>query len=64
MKVEKIRELSADELRKSIREAREKLSTLVLRKQTGQIENPNEIRQTRKTIARLETILAEKAIKS
>ncbi len=55
-----IRELSPSEITVKLRETREKLLQLRLRKQTGQVEKTHEIRALRKDIARLETILNQK----
>jgi len=55
-----IRELAPGELSTKLREVREQLLQLRLRKQTGQVEKTHELRSLRKTIARLETALTEK----
>jgi large subunit ribosomal protein L29 len=57
MTSKEIRELAPAELPVKIRETREKLLQLRLRKQTGQVEKTHEIRSLRKDIARLETAL-------
>lgn len=61
MKSKDIRELSPDEIRKKLRDLRDELVNLRVRKQTGQVENPSRIRTVRRDIARLETILKQKA---
>ena len=43
-----------------LRETREQLLQLRLRKQTGQVEKPHLLRSYRKDIARLETVLTAK----
>ena len=60
MKSKEIRELAPAEIQTRLRETREQLLQLRLRKQTGQVEKTHEIRALRKDIARLETILGEK----
>jgi large subunit ribosomal protein L29 len=60
MTSKEIREHSPQEITVKIRETREKLLQLRLRKQTGQVEKTHEIRALRKDIARLETILNQK----
>jgi large subunit ribosomal protein L29 len=60
MKTKEIRELSATELETKLRDTREQLLQLRLRKQTGQVEKPHLLREYRKDIARLETILKQK----
>ncbi len=60
MTTKEIRELSITELATKLRETREQLLQLRLRKQTGQVEKPHLLREHRKDIARLETILHAK----
>ena len=60
MKSKEIRELSPTEIENRIREAREALMQLRMRKHTGQVEKTHELRDLRKDVARLETILNEK----
>lgn len=60
MKPKEIRELAPAEIETRLREAREQLLQLRLRKQTGQVEKTHEIRALRKDVARLETILTQK----
>ena len=60
MKTKEIRELSVSELDIKLRETREQLLQLRLRKQTGQIEKPHLLHEYRKDIARLETIIRAK----
>lgn len=61
MKTKELRELAPAELDTRLRETREKLLHLRLRKQTGQVEKTHELRVLRKDIARLETLKQEKA---
>ena len=63
MTSKEIRDLSAAEITTKIRETRESLLQLRLRKQTGQVEKTHEIRTLRKDIARLETIQNQKKSK-
>ena len=60
MTSKEIRELSPAEIATKLREIREQLLQLRLRKQTGQVEKTHELRTLRKDIARLETILTAK----
>ena len=57
MTSKEIRELAPAELPTKIRETRDQLLQLRLRKQTGQVEKTHELRSLRKDIARLETAL-------
>jgi large subunit ribosomal protein L29 len=60
MKTKEIRELSIGEIETKLRETRDQLLQLRLRKQTGQIEKPHLLHAYRKDMARLETILHAK----
>jgi large subunit ribosomal protein L29 len=60
MKAIELRERSDDELRKSLSDLEEQLFKLRFQKSTGQIENPQKIREVRKDIARVETVLKER----
>jgi len=60
MTSKEIRDLAPVEISTKLRETREKLLQLRLRKHTGQVEKPHLLREYRKDIARLETILKEK----
>lgn len=60
MTAKEIRELSAGEIDTKLRETREQLLQLKLRKQTGQVEKTHELRTLRKDVARLETIRNQK----
>ena len=60
MTPKEIRDLSPGEITTKLREIREQLLQLRLRKQTGQVEKTHELRSLRKDIARLETILNQK----
>jgi large subunit ribosomal protein L29 len=61
MTSKEIRDLTAVEITTKIRETRESLLQVRLRKQTGQVEKTHELRSLRKDVARLETILRQKA---
>ena len=60
MTAKEIRELSVSAISTKLRETRELLLQLRLRKQTGQVEKPHLLRTYRKDIARLETVLTMK----
>ena len=64
MTSKEIRDLSPAEISTKVRETREQLLQLKLRKQTGQVEKTHELRTLRKDIARLETVANEKKAKS
>ena len=60
MTAKEIRDLSPAEIGNKLRELREQLLNLRLRKHTGQVEKTHELRTLRKDIARLETVATEK----
>jgi large subunit ribosomal protein L29 len=60
MKANELRERSNDELNKTLSDLEEQLFKLRFQKSTGQIENPQKIREVRKDIARVYTVLSER----
>ncbi|MFO7810345.1 MAG: 50S ribosomal protein L29 [Candidatus Delongbacteria bacterium] len=60
MKVAEIRELTTDELAKKIRNAKDDLADLNFKHSLNQLENPMMIRNLKKEIARMWTVLTEK----
>ncbi len=60
MKASEINELSIEEIGKKLRDSRDELLDLRLRKQAGQLEKTHEIRLLRRDIARCQTVLARK----
>ena len=63
MKVEKLKELSTNELLRKVDSLKEELFNLRFQMATGQLENPMKIKELRKDIARAKTILREREIK-
>lgn len=59
MKVQELRELSADELRSRERELADQLFKLRFQHTLGQLENAMKLRNIRREIARIKTVLAE-----
>ena len=62
MKPIEIRKLSTEEINKKIKESKEELFNLRMKQATGSLENPTRIRELRKTVARLKTILKEREL--
>jgi len=60
MKVTEIRELSVAEIQERIETVTSQLNQMELTHTTSPLENPMKIRHTRRTIARLKTILSQK----
>jgi len=61
VKPEKVREMSAGEIEAEEKKLQEQLFKLRLQKSLGQIDNALKIRETRRDIARVKTILGEKS---
>jgi large subunit ribosomal protein L29 len=57
--VNRIREMSADEVKIKIKDLREELFNLSFRNSMRQLDNPLKIRETRRDLARLMTVLEE-----
>ncbi|MFZ5353474.1 MAG: 50S ribosomal protein L29 [Bacillota bacterium] len=64
MKANKIRDLSVNELEQKLVELKGELFNLRFQMATGQLENPIKVRDVKKSIARIKTILREKELKS
>lgn len=60
MKPQELRDLDRDGLQAKQRELQEQLFRLRLKKSLGQLDNPMKMRETRRDIARVETVLKEK----
>ena len=60
MKPEKVREMSEGEIGAEEKKLQEQLFKLRLQKSLGQLDNALKIRETRRDIARVKTILKEK----
>ena len=62
MKINEVRELNDGELRKELVDQKRALMNLRFRKATLQLTDTNEIRNTRRTIARLSTAIREREL--
>ena len=62
MKPEKVRELGTDELRTKEKELQEQLFRLRVQKSIGQLDNAIKLREIRRDIARVKTVLREKQV--
>jgi large subunit ribosomal protein L29 len=60
MKIKEIRDLSVQDLAARKHELREESFHLRIQQQSGQLEKPSQLREIRREIARLETVLHEK----
>jgi len=64
MRAKELRELSLDDLELKRKEFREEIFHLALRRATGQLENPMKVRESRRDLARVETVIRERALTS
>jgi large subunit ribosomal protein L29 len=60
MKAREIRELTVEELAAKSRELRGDLFNAKVKRSTGQLENTAKLKQLRREIARVETVMREK----
>ena len=60
MKVMEVRDRSEDELRESLVDLKKEAFNLRFQQATGQLENTARVRQVRRDIARVETVLRER----
>ncbi len=61
MKVEEIRALGSEEMQHKLTELKHELFNLRFQHEVGQLENPGKMKQTKKDIARIKTVLNEMA---
>ena len=61
MKPNEIRDLSNDEKIEKLKSLKEELFNLRFQHATGQLENPMKIKDVKKSIARVKTILSQEA---
>lgn len=62
MKAKDIRALTTDQMLEKEKQYKEELFNLRFQQATGQLENAARLRQVRKNIARIKTILSEKEL--
>jgi len=63
VEIKDLRALSNKELEGKIREAKKELFNLRMKQSTGTLEKPSKIRELRKDVARMKTILRERELK-
>jgi large subunit ribosomal protein L29 len=61
MKASDVRALSPEEMQQKLVDLKQELFNLRFQHEIGQLENPRKIKQTQTDIARIYTVLAEKA---
>ncbi len=62
MKVEELRKLSTEELNNKIKENKEELFNLRFQQATGNLEKPVRLRELRKQVAKMKTIIREREL--
>ena len=62
MKADELRDLTDQELKQRSREFKEELFNLRFQNATAQLDNPMRIREVKKIIARIKTILREREL--
>ncbi len=63
MKAKEIRELTDAEAQAKLRDLRQEMFNLRLQQQTARLERPSRIREVRREMARLETVLRERQLR-
>jgi len=64
MKIKEIRDMAPTEIAAQMSESKEEILNLRIQQQSGQLENPSRLRNLRRGIAQMETILTEMASKA
>ena len=59
MKASEIRELTIAEMQQKVGDLKDELFNLCFQHEIGQLENPQRMKQTKRDIARMETIIRE-----
>jgi len=62
MKPAKVREMGTEELKTKVLELQEQLFRLRVQQSIGQLDNAIKLRETRRDIARVKTVLREKQV--
>ena len=62
MKARELADLDADELAAKLAEAKEELFNLRFQNVTGQLDNPHRLREVRKDIARVLTVMRQREL--
>jgi large subunit ribosomal protein L29 len=62
MEAKELRDMTAEDLARKATELREEIGHLKLKRAASRLENPMKLRQTKRDLARVETILREKTV--
>ncbi|MBL7179733.1 MAG: 50S ribosomal protein L29 [Pseudomonadota bacterium] len=63
MKASEIRALSREEMHRKEKDLKEELFNLRFQHEVGQLENPQKMKQTKRAIAKIKTIIRESELK-
>ena len=61
MEAKELREMSAEDLNRKLVSLQEEIGHLKLQRATSRLENPMKLRETKRDLARIETILRERS---
>jgi large subunit ribosomal protein L29 len=64
MEAKELRGMSAADLQEKLASLREEIGQLALKRATSRLENPMKLKETKRDLARVATILREKALQS
>ncbi|MBU0698553.1 MAG: 50S ribosomal protein L29 [Proteobacteria bacterium] len=64
MKASEIRALSREEMHRKEKDLKEELFNLRFQHEVGQLENPQKMKQTKRAIAKIKTIIRESELKT
>ncbi len=64
MKIKELRSLTIEDLNKKITESKKELFDLRLKQAAGQLEKPSRMRELRKDVARMKTIIRERELEN
>ena len=64
MKASEIKEMSPEEMQRTIGDLKEELFNLRFQHEIGQLENPQRMKQTKRDIARIKTIIRQMGAQS
>jgi large subunit ribosomal protein L29 len=64
VKASEIIELSLDEMHRKMTDLKEELFNLRFQHEIGQLENPQKMKQTKRDIARIKTVIKESELKN
>ena len=64
MKIEEIRDLTTEELQNKIKETKEEIFNLRFQQATGNLEKPTRLKDLRKQVAKMKTIIRERELEN